>query len=103
MTSASSSPETTTKRISDEVFADVERELAATSAAVAEALPTRDRLDALAAMVLPYVWTTAIGVWVSGVMLLRTLVPTAQCIGVGIVTIGVLSSIVFAWRCRKTA
>ncbi len=101
MTSTHPSSQTTTNRISDEVFAEVEREVAAQSLALPVSEP--DKLDQLAGTVLPYVWATAAGVWVTGMMILQTLIPTPQCIGLGLVVIGVLSSIVFAWRTRETA
>lgn len=88
---------TSTQRISKEVFEEVEKELSAAQAVPVEAVPV-DKLDHLAGIVLPYVWTSAIGVWVSGMMILKTLVPLVQCIGAGVATIGVLSAIVFVWR-----
>lgn len=99
MAAPSTIPEASTKRISDEMFAEVERELAAAALAPATvtAVPS-DKFDQLSRLLLPYVWTTAIGVWIAGLMFMNTLTPLTQCIGVGLVSIGVLSSLVFAWR-----
>jgi hypothetical protein len=96
---------TTTKRIPDEVFAEVERELAAAEPTLAPAAPavlepSVDTLNELSKVVLPYVWTIAIGVWVAGLIFMNSTLPLVQCIGTGIVVAGVLSSIVFAWRSK---
>ena len=94
----------TTKRISDEVFAEVERELAsvpAVTAAPAQAVVEKtDRLNQLSELALPYVWMIAIGVWVAGLLILQSRTPITQCIGAGAVVALVLSSVVFAWRSR---
>jgi hypothetical protein len=106
MSSTSTTSETTTKRISDEVFAEVERELAAssttTAAASAISAAQSDKLNELSKVALPYVWTTAVGVWVAGLMIMNSYIQITQCIGIGMVVAGVLSSIVFAWRSRTT-
>ena len=94
----------TTKRISDEVFAEVERELASVPAVPAAPAPAvvekTDRLNQLSELALPYVWMIAIGVWVAGLLILQSRTPITQCIGAGAVVALVLSSVVFAWRSR---
>lgn len=100
MTSTSTRPETTTtKRISDEVFAEVERELASEAPLSMPPMPAKmDRLDRLAGVVLPYVWATAIGVWAGGLLLLRTVMTFTQCISITFLTTSILCLAVFAWR-----
>lgn len=98
----------TTKRISDEMFEEVERELAAANpvsagdAEIPASLPVAevDRLNRLSELALPYVWMIAIGVWVSGIMVLQERIPMSQCLGAGLVVASALSAIVFAWRSR---
>lgn len=104
--SSTSTTSETTKRISDEMFAEVERELAASAVpapAPAELTPPSDWVNEYSKIALPYVWTTAAGIWIAGLMMMNTLIPVTQCIGVGLVATGVLSSIVFAWRSRPAA
>lgn len=107
MSNITTTSEKTTKRISDEVFAEVERELAAKAEAIVPTIaviasePKSDKLNDVAKAMLPYVWTSALGVWVAGLMIMNSLIPIVQCFGVGLVVAGVLSSIVFAWRSRE--
>lgn len=88
----------TTKRISDEVFAEVERELSTAPAIQPETPKTDDRLNRIAGLALPYVWAAAIGVWAGGILLLRTTMPITQCLFVTLVATSVLSAAVYAWR-----
>lgn len=98
---------TSTKRITDEVFEEVERELAAERAEnvveVASAVePKGVSIERLAERVLPYIWTSVAGVWVAAITIMNTMIPVLQCIAAGIVTAGVLSATVFAFRSRKS-